>query len=71
MNVGNFSAFYNASMNLTENPLEKPYEWKRMDPREGWEQQLLDELKGFAALKHLLFLLRQNQTTESNQIHVD
>jgi hypothetical protein len=43
------------------------YEWDKMDPKERWEQEQLNEFEGFAALEQLL--LMQDEIEQQNKIN--
>jgi hypothetical protein len=43
------------------------YEWDKMDPKERWEQEQLNEFEGFAALEQLL--LMQDEIEQQNEIN--
>ena len=50
---------------FTEALLEA-YDWDKLDPKERWEQEQMNEFEGFAALEQLL--LMQDQLEQQNQI---
>ncbi|CAF1543540.1 unnamed protein product [Adineta steineri] len=47
-------------------PLLEEYMWKKMDPKERWEQEQINDLEGFAALEQLI--LMQDELEQSEQI---
>ncbi|CAF1502281.1 unnamed protein product [Adineta steineri] len=47
-------------------PLLEEYMWEKMDPKERWEQEQINDLEGFAALEQLI--LMQDELEQSEQI---
>jgi hypothetical protein len=57
---------YPEYMEVFENKLLEEYDLEKMDPKERWEQEQLNEFEGFAVLEQLLLI--QDQIEQDNEI---
>ena len=58
-----FADFFDPSLN---DSVYESYELERLEPRERWEQEQLNELEGFAILEQLL--LMEHDIEEQNRM---